>query len=85
MKTTLQTLWERDVTQGFQTRTGPRRRTVKTGNRNENRFFKNKESDFLLIPWTPKTGIGPHESVRTVQSNPLANLKIKKKNQKQNF
>ena len=50
MKTTLQTLWERDVTQGFQTRTGPRRRTVKTGNRNENRFFKNKESDFLLIP-----------------------------------
>ena len=45
---------------------------MKTGNRDENRFFKPKEPDFLLIPWTPKTGIGPHEPVRTVRSNPLA-------------
>ena len=50
MKTTLQKLWKRDVTQGFQTRTGPGRRTMKIENRDENRFFKHKESDFLLIP-----------------------------------
>ena len=36
--------------QGFQTRTGSGDRTLKTGNRDENRFFKNKESNFLLIP-----------------------------------
>ena len=34
----------------FQNRTGPGGRTVKTGNRDENRFFKLKEPDFLLIP-----------------------------------
>ena len=45
-----------------------------------NRFFKPKEPDFLLIPWTSKTGVGPHEPVRTVRSNPLA---IKKKKQQQ--
>ena len=33
-----------------QNRTGPGGRTVKTENRDENRFFKNKEPDFLLIP-----------------------------------
>ena len=49
---------------------------MKTGNRDENRFFKLKEPDFLLIPWTAKTGVGPHEPVRTMRSNPLA---IKKK------
>ena len=38
----------------------------------ENRFFKPKELDVLLIPWTLKTGVGPHEPVRTVWSNPLA-------------
>ena len=47
---------------------------MKTGNRDENRFFKPKEPDFLLIPWTVKTGVGPLEPVRTVQSNPLANF-----------
>ena len=56
----------------FQNRTGPGGRTVKTGNRDENRFFKPKEPDFLLIPWTAKTGVRLHESVRTVRSNPLA-------------
>ena len=35
---------------GFQNRTGLGGRTVKTGNRDENRFFKPKEPDFLLIP-----------------------------------
>ena len=35
---------------GFQNRTGPGGRTVKTGNRDENRFLKPKEPDFLLIP-----------------------------------
>ena len=35
-------------------------------------FFKPKESDFLLIPWTAKTGVRPHEPMRTVRSNPLA-------------
>ena len=34
----------------FQNRTGSGGRTVKTENRDENRFFKHKESDFLLIP-----------------------------------
>ena len=34
----------------FQNRTEPRGRTMKTGKRDENRFFKHKESDFLLIP-----------------------------------
>ena len=34
---------------GFQNLTRPGGRTVKTGNRDENRFFKPKESDFLLI------------------------------------
>ena len=52
---------------------------MKTGNRDENRFFKPKEPDFLLIPWTAKTGVGPHEPVRTVRSNPLAIKKKKKK------
>ena len=33
-----------------QNRTGPGGRTVKTGNRDENRFFKHKEPNFLLIP-----------------------------------
>ena len=56
----------------FQNRTEPGGRTVKTGNRDENRFFKPKEPDFLLIPWTVKTGVGPQEPVRTVRSNPLA-------------
>ena len=56
----------------FQNRIGPGGRTVKTENRDENRFFKPKEPDFLLIPWTAKTEIGPHEPVRTVRSNPLA-------------
>lgn len=50
---------------------------MKTENRDENQFFKHKELDFLLISWTPKTGVGPHESVaRTV--NPLAFKKKKK-------
>ena len=35
---------------GFQNRTGSGGWTVKTGNRDENRFFKHKEPDFLLIP-----------------------------------
>ena len=57
--------------QGFQTRTGPGGRTVKTENRDENRFFKHKKLDFLLISWNPKTRVGLHEPVaRTV--NPLA-------------
>ena len=47
---------------------------MKTENWDENRFFKPKEPDFLLIPWTPKTGVGPFEPVRTVRSNPLANF-----------
>ena len=34
----------------LQNRTGPGGRTVKTGNWDENRFFKPKEPDFLLIP-----------------------------------
>ena len=42
---------------------------MKTENWDENRFFKPKEPDFLLISWTPKTGVGPHESVaRTLNS-----------------
>ena len=52
---------------------------MKTKNRDENQFFKSKEPDFLLIPWTPKTGVGPQEPVRTVRSNPLALKKKKKK------
>ena len=44
-----------------------------------NQFFEPKEPDFLLIPWTFKTGVGPHKLVRTVQSNPLA-IKKKKNN-----
>ena len=51
---------------------GPRGRTEKIGNWDENWFFKPKESDFLLILWTAKAGVGPHEPVRTVRSNPLA-------------
>ena len=35
---------------GFQNRTRPGGRIVKTENRDENRFFKPKEPDFLLIP-----------------------------------
>ena len=58
----------------FQNRTRPGGRTVKIGNRDENRFFKPKEPDFLLIPWTVKTGVGLQEPVRTVRSNPLAIL-----------
>ena len=57
---------------GFHNRTGPGGRTVKTGNWDENWFFKPKEPDFLLIPWTAKTRVRPHEPVRTVRSNPLA-------------
>ena len=53
---------------------------MKTGNRDENRFFKPKKPDFLLIPLTVKTGVGPQEPVRTVRFNPLANLKKKKNN-----
>ena len=34
---------------GFQNRTGPGGRTVKIENQDENRFFKPKEPDFLLI------------------------------------
>ena len=41
---------ESDKDHCFQNRTGPGGRTVKTGNRDENRFFKPKEPDFLLIP-----------------------------------
>ena len=33
----------------FQNQTGPGGQTVKTRNRDENRFFKPKEPDFLLI------------------------------------
>ena len=33
---------QRNKKHGFQNRTGPGGRTVKTGNRNENRFFKPK-------------------------------------------
>ena len=36
--------------QGFQTRIGLGDQALKIGNWDENRFFKNKESDFLLIP-----------------------------------
>ena len=65
----------------FQNRTRPGGWTVKTENRDENRFFKPKEPDFLLILWTPKTEVGLHEPVaRTMRSNPLA---IKKKKNKQ--
>ena len=35
--------------QGFQNRTEPRGRTMKTGNWDENQFFKHKKPDFLLI------------------------------------
>ena len=49
----------------------------------ENRFFKPKEPDFLVIPWTVKTGVGPQELVRTVRSNPLANFFLKTKKKKQ--
>ena len=66
---------------GFQNRTEPGCRTVKTGNQDENRFFKPKELDFLLIPWTAKTRVGPHEPVRTMRSNPLAIFLKKKKKQ----
>ena len=55
---------------------------MKTGNRDENQFFKPKEPDFLLIPWTIKTGVGLLEPVRTVRSNPLA-IFLKKKKKKQ--
>ena len=37
------------LAQGFQNRIGSGGWTVKTRNRDENRFFKSKESDFLLI------------------------------------
>ena len=37
------------VHQGFHNRTGPGGQIVKIGNRDENRFFKHKEPDFLLI------------------------------------
>ena len=46
---------------GFHNRTGPGGRIMKTRNRDENQFFKPKEPDFLLILWTPKTGVGLHE------------------------
>ena len=34
---------------GFENWIGPGGQTMKTGNRDENRFFKSKELDFLLI------------------------------------
>ena len=68
----------------FQNWTGPGGRTMKIENRDENRFFKPKEPDFLLIPRTAKTGVGPLEPVRTVRSNPLA-IKIKKTKKKNNL
>ena len=77
IRKTLQSSWAY-FAHCFQNRTGPGGRTVKTGNRDENRFFKSKEPDFLLIPWIIKTGVGPLEPVRTVRSNPLA-IKKKKK------
>ena len=40
---------KKSLAQGFQNRIGSGGRTVKTKNRDENRFFKFKESDFLLI------------------------------------
>ena len=52
-----------------------RRSDLENRQRDENRFFKHKELDFLLILCTPKTGVGPHEHesvARTLQSNPLA-------------
>ena len=52
---------------------------MKTENWDENQYFKHKELDFLLIPWTAKTGVRPHEPVWTVRSNPLAIKKKKKK------
>ena len=57
-------------THGFQNWTGLGSWTVKIGNQDENRFFKPKEPNFLLIPLTAKTGVGPHKPVRTVRSNP---------------
>ena len=70
------------VQQGFQTRIGQGGRTVKIGNRNKNRFFKHKEPNFLLIPWTPRIGVGLHKLVaRTVRSNPLAIFFFFKKKQ----
>ena len=62
------------IDHGFQNRTGPGGRTVKIGNRDENRFFKPKKLDFLLISRTVKTEVGPQEPVGTVRSNPLANF-----------
>ena len=53
-------------------RIGSGGRTMKTENRDENQLFKPKEPDFLLIPRTVKTGVGPHEPLKTVRSNPLA-------------
>ena len=38
----------RHIKQGFQNRTGLGGQTVKTENRDENRFFKPKEPDFLV-------------------------------------
>ena len=66
------TLSFRYVGHCFQNRTRSGGWTVKTGNRDENRFFKPKEPDILLISWTSKTGVGLLEPVRTVRSNPLA-------------
>ena len=40
---------DRKTNKYWQNRTEPGGRTVKTGNRDENRFFKHKELDFLLI------------------------------------
>ena len=57
---------------GFQNQTILGGWIMKTGNQDENRFFKPKELDFLLILWTAKTGVGPHEPMRIVRSNPLA-------------
>ena len=71
-----QKFWHIVGNHGFQNRTELGGWTVKTKNRDENRFFKPKEPNFLLIPWTAKTEVGPHKPVRTVRSNPLA---IKKK------
>ena len=53
-------------------KTGPDREVGpwKLGTGMKTSFFKPKEPDFLLIPRTAKTGVGPHEPVRTVRSNP---------------
>ena len=58
-----------------QNRTGSGGRTVKTGNRDENQFFKHKEPSICGNSVNPKTGVGPHEPVaRTMRVQPLSNF-----------